>query len=274
MKTKMTALCLLFIALLLSCKKEDLQDVTNSVKAPLPLLSKVMVENQSKYEYIYNDSNMVSQEKSTFDFKANHYNTDGLLVRTDYFGDDNIFSSDAQVSATAANSTTLVTLESGKKTGTIMYEYNNNSQLIKTAYSQPSSQNSEISEFTYNDNNRISRQTMYYDNTASGYINYTYDGKGNLTSEMLYNLLSDGNPELITTINYVYDSEQNPYKNISRLMIPGIYTNQNNIIKETYTIHLSPSEGSDNVQITENAYEYNALGYPTTKNGNVTYIYQ
>jgi hypothetical protein len=56
-------------------------------------------------------------------------------------------------------------------------------------------------------------------------------------------------------------------------MIPGINTNQNNIIKETYTIHLTANEGSDNVKVTENKYEYNKAGYPISKNGNITYIY-
>jgi hypothetical protein len=274
MKIKTTTICLLFISFLLSCKKEEMQNVTNPVNVPVPLLSKVIVDNQSKYEYVYNDSNLVSQEKSTFDLKSNHYNNNGQLIRTDYFSNDNIFSSDASVSETAANSAVLVTIETGKKDGAITYEYNSNSQLIKTAYSQLSSQSSEYSEFTYNNNSRISRQTLYYDNSATGYIDYAYDANGNLTSELLYNLLASGNSELVTTTTYVFDNEQNPYQNISNIMIPGIYTNRNNIIKETYTIHLSPSEGADNVQITENSYEYNTLGYPITRNGNLKYIYK
>jgi hypothetical protein len=73
---------------------------------------------------------------------------------------------------------------------------------------------------------------------------------------------------------YVFDNELNPYKATSRLMLPGITTNQNNIIKETYTIHLSANQGSDNVQAAETKYEYNGLGYPITRNGNIKYIYK
>jgi hypothetical protein len=90
---------------------------------------------------------------------------------------------------------------------------------------------------------------------------------------MLYNLPSTGVAELITKTEYTFDSEQNPYKLFAKLMIPGINTNQNNIIRETYTIHLTAAQGSDNVQVTDNIYEYNAAGYPTSKNGNISYIY-
>jgi hypothetical protein len=94
-----------------------------------------------------------------------------------------------------------------------------------------------------------------------------------MTKEVLYNLPSTGVAEMITITEYSFDTEQNPYKLFSKLMIPGINTNQNNIIKETYTIHLTAGEGSDNVKVTKNTYEYNASEYPISKNGNITYIY-
>jgi hypothetical protein len=115
---------------------------------------------------------------------------------------------------------------------------------------------------------------MYWENTATGYIEYSYDGKGNLIKEMLYNLPATGVAELITTTQYAFDNQPNPYRSSSRLMTPGISTNQNNIIKETYTIHLTAVQGPDNVQITETSYEYNGIGYPVTKNGNVSYVYE
>ena len=277
MKSKIINYCLLFVVfvvLLLSCKKEDLSDLGNRGNTVAPALSKILVNNQSAYEYIYSDSNLISEEKSTYDFKLNHYNTKGQIASIEYYGNDDIFSSDATVSATAVNSIALVTAETGKKGGTITYEYNNNSQLIKTTYTLPSLTISEYSEFTYDANKRISRQTMYWVNVATGYIDYSYDGKGNLNNEMLYNLPTSGVAELITTTSYNFDNKQNPYKLFRRLMIPGINTNQNNIIKETYAIHLTPAQGSDKVQITETSYKYNAMGYPVSSSGNVSYVYQ
>jgi hypothetical protein len=115
---------------------------------------------------------------------------------------------------------------------------------------------------------------MYWENTITGYIDYSYDAKGNLIKEMLYNIPSAGVTELITTTQYIFDSQLNPYKPISKLKIPGIDTNPNNIVKETYTIHLAQGQGTDSGQVTETTYEYNGLGYPVTKNGNIKYIYK
>jgi hypothetical protein len=276
MKIKITTIFLLFTAIFFSCKKEEIINNGTSGTAGnaiAPLLSKVLTDNQTSFEYVYNDSNLVTQEKSKFDLAMHHYNAKGLLASTVHYGNDDILSSDLQVAQTALNSQVLVTSENGKKGGIITYEYNNNSQLIKTTYISPSSTNSEYSQFTYGNNSRINRQTMYWDNAATGYIDYTYDAKGNLTKESLYNLPASGSAELLTTTDYVFDNESNPYKATSKLMIPGINTNQNNITKVTYTIHISASNGPDNVQTTETAYEYNAQGYPISVNGNTTLVY-
>ncbi len=276
MKFKIIIFCLIFTGIFFSCKKEELSNVSNSGTSGnsyVALLSKVIMDNQSVYEYIYNDSSRITQEKSKFHFIAHHYNSKGQLATTLFYGNDDILSSDLQVSQTAINSNVLVTLESGKKGGLITYEYDGNSKLTKTTFSRPLSASSEYSEFTYN-NNRISRQTIYWDKTATGYIEYSYDAKGNLIKEMLYNLPLSGVAELITSTQYTFDNESNPYKSTSRLLIPGINSNQNNIIKEAYTIHLSAGQGADKVQITETLYEYNAMGYPVKKNGNVSYLYK
>ena len=57
-------------------------------------------------------------------------------------------------------------------------------------------------------------------------------------------------------------------------MIPGIYTNVNNIINETYTINSNTVPASNKIQVTGNSYAYNTNGYPVSKNGNVSYIYK
>lgn len=277
MKFKIIIFCLLLTGIFFSCKKEDLSNVSNSGtpgNSYVAILSKIVIDNQSAYEYVYNDSSLITQEKSKFHFIAHHYNSKGQLATTEFYVNDDILSSDLQVSQTAIDSYILVTPESGKKGGIIRYEYNANAKLIKSIYTRPLSAISEYSEFSYDKNNRISRQTMYWDKMVTGYIEYSYDAKGNLNIAMLYNMPLSGVAELITDTQYTFDNEPNPYKSTSRLMIPGINTNQNNIIKEAYTIHLSTGQGSDKVQITENSYEYNAMGYPVKKNGDVSYIYK
>jgi hypothetical protein len=276
MKLKITFFCLLSVAIFFSCKKEDLSTGLNSGINPgvsNPVLSKVMIDNQSAYEYVYNDSNLLTTEKSKFNFNLNHYNSLGQLESTDYYGNDAVLSSDASVFQAAMNSSDWVTSATGVKGGTLSYFYNDKAQLIKTSYARPVITSSEYSQFTYDASGRINKQTMYWNDVATGYIDYSYDSKGNLVKEMLYNTPSTGVTELITTTQYEFDSKLNPYKLSGKLMIPGIGTNQNNIIKETCTIHVNPDQGSDKVEITQDSYAYNTLGYPVSKNGNTTFLY-
>jgi hypothetical protein len=277
MKLKSITFGLLLVAVFLSCKKEDRSDTAISpgtTTATAPMLIKVTTDNQSTYEYSFNPANLITEEKSKYDYTLHHYDGKNQLISTDFYGNDDFLSNDAQVFQAAMNSKAWVTPQTGVQGGSMIYEYNDKGQLVKTTYTRSLSTSTEYSVFSYDNNNRINRQTMYWENAATGYIDYLYDAKGNLISEMLYNLPSSGAAELITATQYVFDNESNPYKATSRLMLPGITTNQNNITKETSTIHMSANQGPDKVQITETAYEYNGIGYPVTKNGNIKYIYK
>lgn len=278
MRIKITTFCLLFVTIFFSCKKDPTMN-DGSITPPagstaVPKLLRVMVDNKCIDEYVYTDSDMVSELKSKFDYTLNHYNSKGQVITSEYYTNEDVLSSDATVSATAISSTALVTPANGKKGGIITYDYNANGQLIKTTYTLPASASSEYSEFSYDASNRINRQTMYWSGTATGYIDYSYDSKGNLVKETLYNIPSTGTVELVTTTSYNFDNNPNPYKKFSNLMIPGINTNANNIVKETYTIHIAPDQGTDKVQITECSYQYNMGGYPTTKDDNINFVYE
>jgi len=54
---------------------------------------------------------------------------------------------------------------------------------------------------------------------------------------------------------------------------PGQNTNQNNILKETYTIYFEVDPSIDKVQISQTSYTYNDKGYPVKKNGYIDFIY-
>src|ERR1035437_10802585 len=80
MKLKILAYCLLFVTIFFSCKKEEIGNINNNgnkAGSNIPLLSKVLVDKQSTYEYIYNDSNLVNQEKSKFNLAIYTYNDKG-----------------------------------------------------------------------------------------------------------------------------------------------------------------------------------------------------
>lgn len=115
---------------------------------------------------------------------------------------------------------------------------------------------------------------MYWKNEISGYFDFFYDGNGNLFKEVKYLVPSTGLAQLLTTTDFEYDNKENPYRSFKRLMTPGIYTNRNNITKETYTLHIEVDPWTEKVHTTENIYEYNDIGYPVRVNGTVEYVYK
>lgn len=267
------------ITIIISCKKEDIvpdsasQAINNKSTS---LVEKIFTDNQPTYLFTYNDSGMISEVKSRYSYVLNNYNGAGNMVSTEYYGNDDVLSTDLKVSQSALNSNVWITPSNGKKGGALAYVYDNNSRLVKTVYScQGQSQTGlEYSEYVYNGSNRISRQTMYWDKVATGYIDYSYDSKGNLVKEALYNTQPQLPPVLATTTEYEFDSGLNPFRRLEGSMIPGLYTNTNNIVKVTYTMKSVDGKSADKVQVTQSNYEYNSLGYPTSKNGNIMYVYK
>jgi hypothetical protein len=270
MKIKIISLFLLAAAITFSCKKED---AFTSGNAESLFLRQIITDKIPSSEYAYNSAKFISEEKGKFAYTVNNYNVNDQLVSTEYYVNFAILNKDPQVSETAMNQKGWVALTKANLSGTLSYEYNGQGQMMKTLYT-PSTGIPQSSEFTYDENERISRQDLYWETNQLGYIEYTYDSDGNLTEENLYTISASGSAELSITSVYEFDGKQNPFKLISRLMIPGINTNNNNVIKETQTIHLNASQGGDITEVTANTYKYNTNGYPIGRNGNVEYLYQ
>jgi hypothetical protein len=270
MKLKIISFCLFFVIIILSCKKEEPLIVSN---ANVSLLSQVITDNQPSLEYTYNGANLMSDEKTKYDLSSYHYNDKNQLLSVDCYANYSILSADQSIAAAAMNQTAWVTASSANKAGTINFEYDSDGKLVKSTYT-PLSGSSQYSQFSYDANNKITTQSLYWDNKESGYISYLYDDKGNLIKESLYNLATDGVAELSTTTQYEYDNQQNPFKPVSKLLTPGVNTNQNNVIKETYSVSLKTALASDDVYVTQNTYEYSPNGFPISKNGNVKYVYK
>jgi hypothetical protein len=270
MKLRIFFLFLIFTSIFLSCKKDE-PLVTG--KSSVPMLNKIIVDNQTNNEYLYNDLNLIREEKTRFDFTIHHYNAKNQLVTSDYYVENDILSIDVQNIGTILTKNRIVNPDQAKIVGTATYEYNSNDELVKTTFNRPSETTSEYSLFSYNGNKKINRKTLYWENSVTGYIEYSYDSNGNLIKESLYYLPSTGVAELISTTQYEFDTKQNPFKSFNSLMIPGINTNRNNIVKEIYTIYPSIEKGTEKVQITQTTYVYDGLGYPVLKNGNIIYYY-
>jgi hypothetical protein len=267
---KKLALLFFFPFILSSCEKDKQLIVEN---ADIPLISKVLIGGESYMEYAYNDANLISEEKSKFTYTKHSYNDRNLLTTSDFYIDPAMFSSDIHVIEASMNRKEWVNPDNTPKSLTKKFDYDSNEQLTRITYNRPSVTNSEYSDYTL-ENDRISRQTMYWQNALSFYIDYLYDEKGNLVKESKYYVPSTGIAELWTTTEYEYDNMQNPFQWFKRLMSPGKYTNQNNITKQTYTIYLEVDQWTQKVQVIENSYEYNDKGYPVKVNGEAEYLYK
>jgi hypothetical protein len=267
MKHKTIFVFILFVLVFYSCKKDELA-VTG--KTEIMFLSEVLLDDQPYYQYEYNDSNLVSAESSKYDYTVNHYNDKNQLVSSEYYWNNAILKSDAKLIETALSESEMINSANGSKGGSIKYEYSGD-QLTKATYARPSG-GSEYSTFSYDANNRVSKQDLFWNNNETGYIEYQYDFRGNLVKEMLYEM-SGGKAVLTATTKYGFDNKQNPFNSYKSISLPGINTNRNNIVKEICTVYPANGQGSEKVQTTVNTYEYNINGYPIAKNGDTKYIY-
>jgi hypothetical protein len=266
---KKILLMFFFSIIFFSCEKDKQLIVENT---DIPLLSKVLVAGVSCYEYAYNDANLLSEEKSKFTYTKHNYNDKNLLTTSDFYVDPAMFSSDIHIIEASMNRKEWVNPDNTAKSLTQTFKYNGNGQLARKTYTRPSVNDSEYSEFTF-ENDRISRQTMYWQNVMSFYIDYVYDEKGNLIKESKYHVPSTGIAELWTTTEYEYDNMHNPFQAFKRLMSPSKFTNPDNITKETYTIYFEVDQWTQKVSVINNSYEYNDKGYPIKVNGEAEYVY-
>ena len=267
---KRIVLLFFFAPMLFSCEKATYLSVENS---DIPLLSKIKVDGKLFLEYEYNYANLVTEEKNKIHYTRHYYNDDNQLKTSEFYMDPAMFSSLWSVVEAAMRREEWVNPDNTEKSLTQTFDYNDYGQLARKTYTRPSVNNSEYSEFTF-DNDRISRQTMYWQNEMSYYIDYIYDEKGNLIKESKYRVPLTGIAELETTKEYEYDNMHNPFLSFRRLMSPGKFTNPNNITKETYTLYFEVDQWTQKVSVISNSYEYNDKDFPIKVNGEAEYVYK
>ena len=254
---------LIFIVNLLACDNGDSASICSNNSE---LLYQVKFDSVLYYVYTYNDSNQIVEEKSKLHYTKHNYQN-GKLISSDYYIDTGMYSSSSLIVDTTMNRKEWVNPTNTKKKSTKTYFYDEKGKIIKFE------NHSEICEYSYDDNNRVNRQTFYRNNKRTGYIDFIFDDNGNLIKRLHYWILGTGEAKLQTTTMYEFDNKKNPYKAFNSLGIPGRFNNVNNIIKETNIIHFEVDQPNNNMQVTENRYKYNSHGFPICKNGSEIYIY-
>ena len=262
---------MIFISLLFfSCEKDRQSIIENN---DIPLLSEVSIGSEIYEIYSYNEANLLTEEKSKFRYARHSYNSLNQLIASDFYWDISMASSNSRIIEAAMNRKEWVSPVNTPKSVSHKFEYDSKGQVLLKYFIRSSGNNGDLIEFHY-ENDRIVRSTGYNNNIISGYADYQYDGSGNVARQTRYMVSSSGIAELSTTTEYEYDNMHNPFQSFRRLITPGIYTNPNNITKETYTLHFDPGPSVEKVQITEYKYEYNVKGYPVKVNGETEYEYR
>jgi hypothetical protein len=260
----------LFSLIIISCEKDKQIIIENT---GMPLLSQVLIGGEVYEIYSYNEANLVTEEKSKFQYTRHIYNGSNQLVKSDFYWDESAASSSSIVYSAGLNRKEWANPGNTPRSLFNILKYDIYGQLIRKSYYREANKNPEYIEYIY-ESGRISRQVMYWQNAISGYIDYSYDDNGNVIKMAKYSINSGSAVTLLTTTEYEYDSMKNPYQSFRRFMTPGKYTNQNNITRETYTIHFDVDQWTEKVQVQNNTYEYNSSGYPVKVNGVWEYIYK
>ncbi len=125
-------------------------------------------------KYIYNDANLVTEEKSKFRYVKHTYNDLNQLITSDFYWDIAIASSDSRVIEAAMNRKEWVSPENTPKSITHRFKYNSKEQLFRKSFIRPSENKGDFMEFKY-ENDRIVRATGFNNNSISGYTDYQYD---------------------------------------------------------------------------------------------------
>lgn len=254
--------------LISSCNKNEFEEkgISNSGK-----LSRVLFSDDLYQEYTYNINGLLLEEKSKHFYSKYNYDINNRISTIDHYVDDRIFSSSSYILDEASKRKDWVSPSNTEKNNTNTYKYENGNLIEIKSVRKNGSIN--ISRFQTNNRNQIINQTFINENVANGFVEFYYDSRGNLQTKKQYMIDQSGKASLSTTTEYEFDNYNNPYKSFELIGIPGIYTNSNNITKETYTLHFEVDSWIQKVQITENKYEYNTKGFPVKVNGIKVYEY-
>ena len=235
-----------------ACKKED---KTENLYYSDTLLSQVNSGDFAVHGLIYNSDYLIYESTEPFTYKKFSYNTQNTLSKV-----EQAFSFDAFSCVMVPGQS----LESDPRKAKISqyseFEYDDNLRLIKKSTYFINNGNSQLNYFHTYDyvNDKIVKLNMFNpQGLLIQYNSYVYDDNGNIIRDDLYS--NNSGIELIESVIYEFDNKNNPYRVFACEGEPGIYTNTNNITKETSVYYNGTAEsGSTRIH----TYEYNSLDYP------------
>jgi len=217
MKPIRASVTIILIAVFCSCEKNN--QIEN---ADTELLIKVQSNGELFMEYSYNESNLVIEEKSKFHYTKHTYDKSNYLIESEFYMDPAMYSSSSSVLQEAMNRKEWASPDNTEKSLTQRFEYDEDGRLSKKFYIRPGSTNTEYLSFEY-ENDRIIKQSSYFNNVLRGFTNFYYDQNGNLVKQV--SIAQSGKGQVTINANelaqgtYTYTLEVNGASVDTKLMV-------------------------------------------------------
>jgi hypothetical protein len=232
-------------------------------KSVPPLLQRIYIDNDLFAEYTYTAGNKISEEKTKYLYIKYNYNENNQLISTLTCEDPSLVSSNAAIADAGRKKKEWVNPSNSVNNRKKTFQYDSKGILVKTV------EDWGYSGFQYDHKNRICKQLIFNDGKLVRFVDYSYDRIGNLVKMTHYETDATGQQLIATTHEYEFDHKINIFRSFGLFMMPGKYTNPNNIVREVYTLYLTGKMQQE----TKTSYEYNESGYPVTVNSNMRYEY-
>lgn len=235
-------LILIFISGMVSCKKEDVP--ANTSNPLLRIVSKTGTDSIIS-EFSFDGAGRLAQDK-TFYIDASGTDVQTLSIVRDASG----------------KATRVVDAYAGSSNSTAVRDYIYNGNKVRHGlYSFDFLGIAVRDSIAYSYAARVSKVVHYYtldgsDPAIASFSEYTWDGKGNMIKELVYSTENLGDPQLVATVTYTYDTNVNPY-----------YANDDALVEYDLAQYISPNNvtriGVDAVDPSESfeivtTYEYGA----------------
>jgi hypothetical protein len=242
-----------------TCKKED--DLYYSDT----LLSQVNSGNLAVHGLTYNSNYLIHESTEPIKYKRFTYDVNNNLKKV-----EEAYSFSAFSCVMIPGQSPEADPRKAKISVYSEFEYDNGLRLIKKSNYFINSGNPQLVSYQTYDygNGKIVKLNIFNpQGQLTQYHDYTYDDNGNIIRDDVY--FSSGVIKLVNSVIYEFDNKNNPYQVFACQGEPGLYTNSNNILKETSVSYNGTAESQ---YITTNIYEYNNLDYPVRIN-NLDCIY-
>ncbi|MFD2245866.1 hypothetical protein [Pontibacter ruber] len=235
------------VVALSSCEKQENETVDPTLEQGM--ISHVMVDSAEVTSYKFSGKQLS---------QINHYNKEtGELETFEKFDRDNkgrLY----KASTLLASSNALLAEQ--------QYTYNQKGDLTKTTSAYYTGGNMEYSSYAtyeYSSDKKLEKKIVFdgsetdKDSKAKSYITYEVLPNGNYSQEKQYIIDEKGDGKLYSTTTYSFDSNLNPFHEISE---PGVASSPNNVISASTVVH-----GSKKTYTYKYSYKYDERGYPLSQ---------